>query len=139
MSTPIRIQRLRSAGWKQPPSTKYCGRPGKFGNPFRAVQTMKNPDWFVVYVITPGAFAKFCQVIRDQHGPGVFHTKQEAQSHAAFLFGKLMDVAPGQYPVHELAGFKHLSCWCALDTPCHVDEIIKRINHLPDAKKTINK
>ncbi len=128
MLVPTRIQRLRSAGWKQPPSTKYCGRPGKWGNPFRAVQTVKNPDRYVVFVIVArGGLRALCQGVKDKHGPGVFGTKQEAQAHAAFLFGKLMDAAPGKYPIHELAGFKYISCWCKEGEACHVDEIIKRI------------
>lgn len=129
ITIPTRIQRSRAKGSTTPANTKYCGRGknSKWGNPFLAVQTVKKPDLFAVYVITPGAFGKFCQVIREQHGPRVFDTKQEAQEHAAFLFGKLMDAAPGQYPVHELAGFKHLSCWCKEGDACHVDEIIKRI------------
>ncbi len=131
MSTiPTRIQRSRKAGSSTPANTKYCGRPGKWGNPFRVVQTVKNPNRFVVFVIVArGGLRALCQGVKDQHGPGVFSTKQDAQQHAAFLFGKLMDVAPGQYPVHELSRYKHLSCWCALDAPCHVDEIIKKINN----------
>jgi len=31
---PTRIQRKRTKGYKQPPGTYYCGRPGKFGNPY---------------------------------------------------------------------------------------------------------
>ena len=131
MSTiPTRIQRSRAKGSTTPANTKYCGRPGKWGNPFVAIQTTKNPSRFVVFVIVPrGGFRELCQGIKDQHGAGVFNTKQEAQAHAALLFGCLMDVAPGQYPVHELAQYTHLSCWCAIDSPCHMDEIINRIKN----------
>jgi len=137
MSTvPARIQRSRAKGATTPPSTKYCGRPGKWGNPFVAIQTTKNPSRFVVFVIVPrGGFRELCQSIKDKcwqvrrFGKEAFDTKQEAQAHAAFLFGKLMDAAPGQYPVHELKQYAHLSCWCAIDSPCHVDEIINRIKN----------
>ena len=125
-----RIQRKRTAGWRMQPNTKCVTRPGKWGNPFVAIQTTKNPSRFVVFVIVPrGGFRELCQGIKDQHGAGVFNTKQEAQAHAALLFGCLMDVAPGQYPVHELARFKHLSCWCKEGEACHVDEIINRIKN----------
>ncbi len=128
MSTPTRIQRLRSAGWRQPPSTKYCGRPGKWGNPFVAVQTLKNPDRFVVFVITPlRGLRDLCESIKYRFGPAVFSEKHKAQAHAAFLFGKLMDNSPGLYRVEELAKYAHLSCWCKVGEACHVDEIIKRI------------
>ncbi len=33
---PERIQRKRTKGWKMPPNTVYVGRPGPWGNPFRA-------------------------------------------------------------------------------------------------------
>lgn len=121
---PTRIQRSRAGGYKQPANTHYCGRPGKWGNPFVCVETTNR---FVVFVITHPAFRGFCQSIKDQHGTGVFDTKQKAQAHAVFLFGKLMDQRPELYPVQELAGYEHLSCWCALDAPCHVDEILRRI------------
>ena len=31
---PVRIQRSRERGWRQPPNTKYCGRPSRYANPF---------------------------------------------------------------------------------------------------------
>lgn len=130
MKLPTRIQRSRAKGATTPTNTKYCGRPGKWGNPFRAVKTMKNPDRFVVFVITPlRALRDLCESIKYRFGPAVFSEKHKAQAHAAFLFGKLMDNSPGLYPVHELAQYTHLSCWCAIDSPCHVDEIINRIKN----------
>ena len=125
---PIRIQRSRKAGSTTPASTKYCGRPGKWGNPFVVSQAIKAPDRFVVYAVATNA--NLVQVYDDllyMHGTHVFNTKQEAQAHAALLFGCLMDAAPGQYPVHELAKYEYLSCWCKEGEACHVDEIIKRI------------
>lgn len=35
MSPPRRIQRRRTKGWRMPPNTRYAGRPGPWGNPFR--------------------------------------------------------------------------------------------------------
>lgn len=34
MTTPKRIQRKRTKGWRMPPNTVYVGRPTKWGNPF---------------------------------------------------------------------------------------------------------
>ena len=34
-STPKRIQRKRTKGWKMPPNTVYVGRPTKWGNPYK--------------------------------------------------------------------------------------------------------
>src|SRR3984957_4127057 len=36
-TTPRRIQRKRTKGWKMPPNTVYVGRPTKWGNPFRVI------------------------------------------------------------------------------------------------------
>ena len=35
MSKPIRIQRMRTPGWRMPPNTIYVGRPTIFGNDYR--------------------------------------------------------------------------------------------------------
>jgi hypothetical protein len=32
---PERIQRMRVKGWKKPPNTINCTRPGQYGNPFK--------------------------------------------------------------------------------------------------------
>ena len=32
-TTPKRIQRKRTKGWRMPPNTEYVGRPSKWGNP----------------------------------------------------------------------------------------------------------
>ena len=29
-----RLQRQRQKGWRTPPNTRYCGRPGRYANPF---------------------------------------------------------------------------------------------------------
>lgn len=34
---PLRIQRKRTKGWKTPPNTVYCGRPGPWGNVWGSV------------------------------------------------------------------------------------------------------
>lgn len=41
---PIRIQRKRSKGWKNPPNTVYVGRPSKWGNPYKANATCNKED-----------------------------------------------------------------------------------------------
>src|SRR6185312_1503351 len=35
MGEPQRIQRKRTKGWKMPPNTVNCTRPGRFGNHYR--------------------------------------------------------------------------------------------------------
>lgn len=134
-TVPARIQRSRKAGSTTPANTKYCGRLGKWGNPF--VVNKHDANYYRVAVNMPeNEWGKLKRAAKDIYitgGAAGFKTKREAQAHAAFLFGCLMNEFPVRYDVQELAQYAHLSCWCALDAPCHVDEIIKRINHLLDA------
>lgn len=123
---PTRIQRSRKAGSTTLPGTKYCGRPGRWGNPF-AVNRHDANYWRVsVRRDCRREIKTYCveMLLLEKAG---FKTKHEAQAHATKLFSKLLAAAPQYYPVQELAGYAHLSCWCALDEPCHVDEIIKKM------------
>ena len=126
---PTRIQRSRNAGSTTPANTKYCGRPGKWGNPF--VVNKHNSNYYRVWVnvknyIDP-EIKRVCFNLALLKGTPGFETKKDAQAHAAFLFGCLMNEFPKYYRVVELAQYTHLSCWCALEAPCHVDEIIERM------------
>jgi hypothetical protein len=129
MSIPTRIQRSRSAGSKQPDNTHYCGRPGKWGNPFQIYKHDKT--YYRVSADTKGdidpAFKRTCFDLAFLKGSPGFKTKKEAQAHAAFLFGCLMAEFPERYPVDELRQYAHLSCWCKVGEPCHVDTIIKKM------------
>lgn len=69
-----------------------------------------------------------CIDVLETSGPAGFSTKLAAQAHATYLFSRLLDLCPERYDVSELAGYAHLSCFCALDEPCHVDEIIKKLH-----------
>ena len=125
---PTRIQRSRKAGSTQPENTKYCGRPGKWGNPFAVHQITHTPDYFRVSVNTPELeLLDICVDILTTAGPAGFSDKEEATKHAVKLFGILIVQHPERYPVEELRHYAHLSCWCSLDAPCHVDEIIRRL------------
>ena len=39
MTTPKRIQRQRTKGWRMPPNCVYVGRPSNWGNPFVVGET----------------------------------------------------------------------------------------------------
>lgn len=137
---PTRIQRRRAKGATTPENTKYCGRPGRWGNPF--VVNKHNANYYRVSVDVEGYidpwFKLVCFELYISAGAAGFKTKREAQAHAAFLFGCLMNEFPNRYRVVELSKYTHLSCWCKEGEPCHVDEILKRLTHHPDAGKTIN-
>ena len=48
-----------------------------------------------------------------------------AQFKIAFWAGEL-DVSPESVRA-DMAGYRHLSCWCPLDKECHADEYIKAL------------
>lgn len=130
MNVPTRIQRLRKAGSTTPPDTKYCGRPGKWGNPF-SVHQISHQVWRVTVNVPDKEPMKktLCVQILIKNGRSFFADKKQAQEHAAMLFACLLREAPLAYQVQELVGYKHLSCWCALDAPCHVEKIIEEIKN----------
>ncbi len=130
MLVPTRVQRSRAKGATTPPSTKYCGRGknSKWGNPFSVRKT--DAKHYRVVANTPDWVLQFAAVaVLLDSGPAGFDTKEAATRHAVKCFGVLMARMPERYPVDELRQYAHLSCWCVIDSPCHVDEIIKRIKN----------
>ena len=62
LEVPERIQRSRAKGSRQPPHTKYCGRPTKWGNPFpigeeytrtESLAAFRNAFWACELSVTP--------------------------------------------------------------------------------------
>jgi len=121
---PIRIQRKRTKGYKQPPDTIYVGRPTKWGNPI-----MLDGDWIFID-------ASYRRKILS---PWVFYTVGDIDD-VIYLFEKLLDGTQFmnkdlQYwsdhfkklDVKELKG-ANLSCWCKLTDKCHADILLKLAN-----------
>lgn len=106
MSTPQRIQRKRTKGWKMPPNTIYVGRPTKWGNPF--------------VVGKPGG--AYSPMVKDQR-----HAWQLYRS-VAINNEKLIAAART-----ELRG-KNLACFCPVPTEpyqedcCHAAVLLELAN-----------
>jgi hypothetical protein len=112
-SKPKRIRRRRAKGWRMPRGARYCGRPGKMGNPF---------DWMVFGRDLAVHFHRRWLVDND-------FTPQESSSLG-------LDIAPEEWEalrraqiegLTELRGHD-LACWCAEDQPCHVDTLLELAN-----------
>lgn len=60
LEAPRRVQLSRARGWRMPPNTTHCARPGRWGNPF-TVQTTR-------------AFAvmAFSWLIEEHDGGGIY-------------------------------------------------------------------
>ena len=100
MSSPIRVQRKRTKGWKMPENTVYVGRPTKYGNPF------------VVGVAEP-----FSNLII---------TNEIALSRFKYFFYALSKRDKTKI-IENLKG-KNLACFCPLDKPCHADILLEVAN-----------
>lgn len=108
MNTPDRVQRSRKAGSKQPPDTRYCGRGTKYGNE-HVIEKLDNGWWGI-------------------EGEE-YDNKYDAQNDACDLYSYDMRIVLRYKPAFfdDLLNYKHLSCFCPLDMPCHVDAIIEHL------------
>lgn len=106
-TTPRRIQRRRTKGWRMPQGAVYVGRPSRWGNPFRV-----------------GGRYFFHS---DGHGwvTGVAHTRADAVD--VFRLYVAGDPEMRQMIRDELAG-RDLCCWCPPGEPCHADVLLEIAN-----------
>jgi hypothetical protein len=117
MKLPTRIQLSRRRGFKLPPNTINCARPGPLGNPFivgihGTVERCVDLHWKLL--------AGYLCVSVDED----CITRQE----------KLMKYLPRQLERMRTADF--LACWCNPDSrkPCHVENYLKILRSQPSNK-----
>lgn len=105
---PTRVQRSRAKSAKQPPNTRYCGRGTKYGNEH------------VVEYVGSGWWA----VDGEEHDD-----KKTVQAEAVDMYIYDMQIVLRYKPefFDDLLKYEHLSCFCPLDMPCHVDAIIEHL------------
>lgn len=106
--SPQRIQLRRIRGWRLPPGTINCARPGRYGNRYVIGQEIEHVDGHHI-------------LVRDR-------------AHAVALFGEWLDWQMSQFKTlrdglrHDLGG-RDLACWCPLDgKPCHADVYLEVAN-----------
>lgn len=123
MNDPRRVQRLRTAGWRMPPNTRYVGRGTAFGNYF---------FWGPTPQEAVEAYRKW--LLQGLAG----------EPSATGYVGSACDALAG-YPrrnevvrrLPELRG-KNLACWCRLvdadgnRVPCHADVLLELANREED-------
>ncbi|MGD9752401.1 MAG: DUF4326 domain-containing protein [Acidimicrobiia bacterium] len=121
MSTPKRIQRKRTKGWRMPDGAVYVGRPTVWGSPYLVRQSPR-------FAGVPG-----CWYVEDR---GKTWTPEIDSKRAAIELS--VQVYRGnvlgfwnrnirEAVKHELGG-KDLACWCPLDQPCHADVLLEIAN-----------
>jgi hypothetical protein len=118
-TTPERIQRKRTKGWRAPAGAKYVGRGTRWGNPWVIARTNTGTGWTVNWAgtgLVPNGLRDSVPANdqRDAHALAV--EMYETWLHAR---PQLLDDARS-----ELAG-RDLMCWCAPALPCHADVLLR--------------
>lgn len=102
MTTPRRIQRKRTRGWRMPAGAVYVGRPTKWGNPYRI-----------------GHYPLTAQRAVDLYRRWLAGEQTGARRPPSAEFLEAIRT--------ELRG-RDLVCWCPLDRPCHADVLLELAN-----------
>lgn len=114
MTTPKRIQRLRTKGSHLPPGCVCVTRPGKFGNPFTPemcrADGYEGADEEIRHRCVNAFEAWLGKYWLEDYGP-----KLEAAR------TRLLAALP------ELRG-KDLACWCPVGQACHGDVLLRLAN-----------
>lgn len=100
---PKRIQRKRTKGWKMPANTVYVGRPGRWGNPYRA-----------------GMFRGY-----DRADAVEDYKKWMAGGIEGRVFAGL---PPTTKEIRQHLRGSNLACWCPPGAVCHADILLKIAN-----------
>ncbi|MFD3814972.1 DUF4326 domain-containing protein [Streptomyces rubiginosohelvolus] len=108
MTTPQRIQRRRTKGWRAPEDAVYVGRGSHWGNPTRLVYRPDTGGWHAEH--------------DNGGGIGTFPNAAEGRRFAADAFRAhlALDPALADRARRELAG-RDLMCWCPLPEPGQPD------------------
>lgn len=121
MTTPTRIQRRRTKGWRKPEGAVYVGRPTRFGNPARIVRA--DHGLLVQWGDTGGSV-------------GVWPTMTEARRYATEVYRAWIE-QPEQADTRRLFRAllhgRDLTCWCPLPADgqpdhCHAAVLLELAN-----------
>lgn len=129
MTTPARIQRRRTRGYRTPPNSTYVGRPTRFGNPFRVVPAAFRRGgpldmWAVQYQgCTLGRWDDKTAARADAVDRYARWIREPEQAEMLRLFRALL---------HG----RDLTCWCPLPAEgepdhCHASVLISLVNQDP--------
>jgi hypothetical protein len=117
MTTPKRIQRKRTKGYKFPEGAVYVGRPTIWGNPWTEEATLKS-----------GLFKPECvrQVIVDQYRAWLGGHGLNSEEYGIYktLENRRAEILRR---LPELRG-KDLACWCKEGEFCHADILLELAN-----------
>ena len=120
---PVRIQRSRKKGYKQPENTKYVGRGTYWGNPFKIGEAYKNRAW-IACMFEPCDWYEL--KIRVQGGI-ISDTIDGCLWFYRIHLKTLQRMYPDDFKnkLDALRKYDYLSCFCPLTERCHVDVILE--------------
>lgn len=132
MNKPQRIQKSRKLGYKMQRFSmnlnglpaQYCGRPTRFGNPFKLIG-----DMIYVYSSHRRNILDRCVYYSNGNINDVVQlfddmlNDPESRLAEPEIVDKFVWMREN---IHELKG-KNIACFCNLSTPCHCDSLIKYI------------
>lgn len=115
IAMPERVQMRRTAGWRKPAGTIYCGRPSLFGNPFP---------------VSIHGREKAVELHRRWLEGSMSLDEMTALSAADHLPDAISLVDLRGMVLHRLQELRghDLACWCRLDQPCHTEVLLELAN-----------
>lgn len=120
-TTPRRIQRRRTKGWRAPQGAVYVGRPTLYGNPFQ-VARVAGGVWVVFVDTAPGVTGRTVATV---------FSEREARQTAVDNFRAMLRTPGGAEQAEFFAQRLHgrdLMCWCPAEMPCHADVLLELAN-----------
>lgn len=125
MTTPRRIQRRRTKGWRKPEDAVYVGRPTRFGNPARIVPAGDRNGGLLVLWEPNG------MPVGTWPADGI-----EARRYATELYRTWITQPEQADTLRLFRGLLHgrdLMCWCPLPEPgepdhCHAAVLLALVN-----------
>lgn len=124
-TTPTRIQRRRTKGWRAPLDTNgrkpiYVGRPTLYGNPFQVAHVGK--AWIVFVDAAEGVTGREVATVLDER-----EARQTAVDHFRAMLRTPGGSEQAEFFAHRLHG-RDLMCWCPIGMPCHADVLLRLAN-----------
>lgn len=136
-TSPRRIQRKRTKGWRMPPGAVYVGRPSRWGNPIRITpEPNERPNGPTMYRVHGSPM--------DMHGGPAYCILDTARHFAAWFFecdllnGRYGDAYPSLDQIRSELSGRDLVCWCPprrlsrngspMDMNCHADVLLELAN-----------
>jgi hypothetical protein len=138
VTTPVRVHRQRTKGWKMPANTVCVTRPGKWGNPFNFKAS--GHCWNALALGCRGdaagrqeasvrAFRNWVLNPKGRVAEMEFGVVIEAKGKTVQIGDRAKaGTAPSISEIREALRGKNLACFCRLDQPCHADVLLEIAN-----------